>query len=39
MHGWSLVLVGLLLHMGSCPVIQLGEGGIKVLTIFKNNEE
>ena len=36
----SLVLVGSLLCVGLCPVIQLGRWcGIKVLTVFQNNDE
>ena len=39
-RGRSLVLVGSLLRVGSCPVIQLGRWcGIKVLTVFQNNDE
>ena len=39
-RGRSLVLVGSLLRMGSCPVIQLGRWcGIYVLTVFQNNDE
>ena len=39
-RGRSLVLVGSLLRVGSCPVIQLGRWfGINVLTVFQNNDE
>ena len=39
-RGRSLVVVGSLLRVGSCPVIQLGRWcGIKVLTVFQNNDE
>ena len=39
-RGRLLVLVGSLLRVGSCPVIQLGRWfGINVLTVFQNNDE
>ena len=39
-RGRLLVLVGSLLQVGSCPVIQLGRWcGINVLTVFQNNDK
>ena len=39
-RGRSLVVVGSLLRVGLCPVIQLGQWcGMKVLTVFQNKDE